>query len=637
MVVPARDQTLDLLASVIGEKYEVLQWIGGGGMADVFLARHRVHGGLFAVKVLADHLAGDPIVVERFLQEARTAASLSGHTNIVPIFDVGQEQGLHYLIMQYVEGEDLAGYLEREDALSPVQAVQVVAQVTKALIWAHSKGVVHRDLKPANIRLDRYGRVIVLDFGIAKASDVPTALTSAGERLGTPFYMAPEQIRGEPCDARSDLYSLGVVLFELLTGRRPFTGETYRAIEDAQLYNPAPSPSEIDPSIPAEYSNVVLRLLQKDPLDRYQSAAELLDDLKALDVGGATSSLRPLVTADIRQWTEAPPATVPAGETHTERRASPLLPPASMPEPAPLRPSRSKTWLIFAGGGALIVVAVGLAVFSGRKAPAASPRPSIAGSSTDRSNSDRSNSAGTSGSEASALAQQIETPTGTMQLVPAGSFIFGDNSKESPNPLRTASLSNYYIDTTEVSNSAYKQFCDSTGHAPPEAPLWDAAYFVAKPDYPVLNVTVADARAFAGWAGKRLPTEEEWEKAARGTDGRFYPWGSTPPARQANLKGAADGYENTAPVSAFPEGASPYRALNMAGNVWEWTSSAYPVTAREIADMKALLPAAGQEWLVIKGGNFTSEEFWLRTYMRRGFPVDGKSPFVGFRCAKDAK
>lgn len=624
--MPTRDQTLDLLASVIGDKYEVLQWIGGGGMADVFLARHRVHGGLFAVKVLAEQLAGDRTIVERFLQEARTAASLSGHANIVPIFDIGEEQGLHYLIMQYVEGEDLASYLEREGSLAPVQAAQVILQVAKALVWAHSKGVVHRDLKPANIRLDRYGRVIVLDFGIAKASDVPTALTSLGERLGTPFYMAPEQVRGEACDARSDLYSLGVVFFELLTGRRPFTGESYRAIEHAQMYTAPASPSDINPSIPPEYSRVVLRLLEKDPAARYQSAGELLEDLKALDVGRATTTLEPLVAEEIRQWTEGGSHTATRANDAPSRRATP---PPSRPaaEPAPQRGGGSKTWLIFAGGGVVIAAALALAIFSGRKPSAVATRPA-----------EQRAGAETSGRPTPAeLAPQIETPTGSMELVPAGNFTFGDNAKPSPNPMRTVFLPAYYIDKTEVSNAAYKQFCDSTAHPAPEAPPWDPGYFLGKPNYPVVNVSAEDAQAFANWAGKRLPTEQEWEKAARGSDARVFPWGNSPPAGQANLKGAADGYENTAPVDAFPEGASPLGPLNMAGNVWEWTASPYPVTGREIADMKALLPSAGSQWFVIKGGNFTSEELWLRAYMRRGFPSDGKSPFIGFRCVQDAK
>ena len=595
--MPTREQTLDLLASVIGSKYEVVRWIGGGGMAEVFLARHRLHGGLFAVKVLADHLASDRTVVERFLQEARTAASLSGHSNIVPIFDIGEDQGLHYLIMQYIEGEDLTSCLERHGCLSPAQAVQILIQVAKALVWAHSKGVIHRDLKPSNIRLDRSGRAIVLDFGIAKAGDVPTALTGAGERLGTPFYMAPEQIRGEPCDQRSDLYSLGILFFELLTGKRPFVGENYQAVVYAQLYTPAPSPSEIDPAIDPEYSKIALRLLEKDPVRRYQTAAELLADLKALDAGRDTAALEPLVSDPVASQAATLDATL------------------RQPGAAAARaPRRFKPWLVLAACVVFAAVAA-LAVVAIRRArPAAEPAP-----------------------QAGALAEQIPTPAGTMQLAPSGNFIFGDSGKESPHPLRTIFLPGFYVDMTEVSNATYKQFCDATGHPAPEAPPWDPDYFSAKPNYPVVNVSLSDAETFARWAGKRLPSEEEWEKAARGSDGRVFPWGNSPPVRQANLAGADDGFENTAPVDSFPEGASPFGARNMAGNVWELTSTRYPVTPREVEDMKGLLPSVGTEWAVIKGGNFTSEPLWLRAYMRRGFPNGAKSPYIGFRCVKDAK
>ena len=560
--MPARDQTLDALTQALGDKYEILQRIGGGGMASVYLARHRTHWGPVAIKVLADNLAQNPAIVERFLQEARTAASLSGHPHIVPIYDVGESQGLHYIVMQYIEGEDLGDRLQRQGQLAPAAALETMKQVSRALGWAHARGVVHRDVKPGNIRLDREGRAVVLDFGIAKARDVSTVQTNVDEQLGTPAYMSPEHLRGETCDGRSDLYSLGIVFFEALAGRRPFTGPTRQAVEQAQVNTPAPSPDTIDPAIPSGYCQVVLRLLEKDPARRYQSAEELLDHLEAL--GKAASAARPLPAKSRSRW----PAVATA---------------------------------------AILIAGVAVAIYLRRPAPTAAvtvPPP----------------------------AERIVLRGGAMRLVPAGSFTFGDASKESPNPLRTAFLPAFYMDETEVSQAAYKQFCDATGRAYPETPSG------SQPDYPIVNVTLADAQAFAGWAGKRLPTEEEWEKAARGSDGRTYPWGNTPPARQANLPGAADGFEQVAPVTAFPEGASPYGMLNMAGNVWEWTASRYPASGQEIAEMKSLLPEAAGDWYVIKGGSFAPEttELWLRVYMRRGLPAAGKSPFIGFRCVKDA-
>ena len=267
------EQQIADLQYVLGGKYRVLRRIGGGGMAQVFLARHRLHGGAFAVKVLADHLAQDPATVQRFEQEARTAASLSGHPNIVSIFDIGAGGGLHYLIMQYISGEDMASYLRRNGKLSPADAANVVAQSAEALVWAYAKHFVHRDMKPANMFLDTTGRIMILDFGIAKITDVADGLTRAGESVGTPFYMSPEQIRGESCDTRSDLYSLGVVFFELLTGRRPFENDSSTAIQMAHLSTVPPSVRSYDPALPEICDSLIGKLLQKRREDRIPNSA----------------------------------------------------------------------------------------------------------------------------------------------------------------------------------------------------------------------------------------------------------------------------------------------------------------------------------------------------------------------------
>ena len=161
-----RNAVRSALHQLIGDKYEVLEWIGGGGMAEVFLAKHRAHGGLVAVKVLADSLSNEPRIVARFKEEARTAATLQGHPNIVAIIDIGEGGGLHYLIMPYVDGEDLSRYIEQHGQLSNAETVYLARQIAEALVWAADKGVVHRDLKPSNVRLDSSGRVVVLDFGI---------------------------------------------------------------------------------------------------------------------------------------------------------------------------------------------------------------------------------------------------------------------------------------------------------------------------------------------------------------------------------------------------------------------------------------------------------------------------------------
>jgi serine/threonine-protein kinase len=625
-----RDQTQAQLADALNEKYEILRWIGGGGMAEVFLARHRIHGALFAVKVLSTDLAEDERIVARFVQEARTAATLAGHANIVPIFDIGAQNGLYFLIMQYVEGEDLAKYLKRNQRLAPQDAAHVTCQVADALVWASAKGVVHRDLKPSNLYLDQNGRIMVLDFGIAKAADVPSVLTAATERLGTVYYMSPEQIMGRPCDSRSDLYSLGVVFFEMLTGRKPFEADNSRAIEIAHVQTPAPDVREVDPSLPGELSYIVGHLLAKSPDDRYQSPSELVEHLNQLGASSNPLMLRPNVTPIIpvvdqpapyqptrlntpRPDTKNPGVSTPPPQGNT----NPPGPLVAAVTPPPAAKSHD-TKLIWGGITLFAVLILGAALYlilnrhpGAGKAP---PAATATGSPTQTAANPN---------------VKLDRLGGRLHLVPAGNFIFGnDTDPASPNGKETENVPAFYIDETEVSNSVYKVFCDQTKHSPPDSPT-----FNQKPDFPVTNVSFEDAEAFASWIGKRLPTEKEWEKAARGTDGRIYPWGNDP---------WADPPVDIEQVLSNPDRLSPFGAYGMAGNVMEWTTTHYPAGPAEIRDMTKLLGTSefSHNWKVIKGGYFGKDKLapkFFKTYMRRGFPEDSRiSPVIGFRCVVDA-
>src|SRR5258708_6294436 len=351
-----------------------MQDIGGGGKGEVFRVGERLHGGFFAIKVLADHLARDPRIVARFEQEARTAASLSGHPNIVPIFDIGKDNGLYYLIMQYVSGEDLGSYLRREGKLQPPFAANIVAQTAEGLSWSTSKSVVHRDLKPSNILLDVSGRAILLDFGISKITDIADGLTRPGESLGTPYYMSPEQIRGEGCDIRSDLYSLGVIFFELLTGSRPFDNESSTAVQMAHLGTPPPSLLRYNPELPAACEHIVQKLLQKRPADRYQTPTELLQELYALGASSGASTLRPhidpslatdlLQTHPVEIMEMDPPraqsATSDAVNSGSQRLTTrdPTAIEAPLEEATATSSSatRRTAWVIVAGGSILVMV-----------------------------------------------------------------------------------------------------------------------------------------------------------------------------------------------------------------------------------------------------------------------------------------
>jgi serine/threonine-protein kinase len=209
--------------------------------------------------------------------------------------------------MQFIAGEDLASLVRREGRVSPAAAANVIAQATEALSCAEAKHIVHRDLKLANMLIDESGRVKLLDFGISKITDIADGLTRPGESLGTPFYMSPEQIRGEGCDIRSDLYSLGVVFFELLSGRRPFENESATAIQIAHLSTPPPSLLSLDPSLPPACDTIVQKLLAKKREDRYQSTAELLRDLMAHGANAGPGILRPVIDPALVRAMQSPP------------------------------------------------------------------------------------------------------------------------------------------------------------------------------------------------------------------------------------------------------------------------------------------------------------------------------------------
>lgn len=244
-------------------------------MGDLYLATHKTLGGKWAVKVLAENLAKEPSVVERFVNEAKIEANLQ-HPNIVKVFHIGQSGPYHYFVMNYIDGEDLAERLERCGPLSESESVSIAFQICRALECAHDHNICHRDLKPSNVRLDRYGTVCVLDFGIARARDaLISSRTIEGERLGTPLYMSPEQIKGLPVDAKSDLYSLGVLIYEMLTGINPFQADSAHAVYSKHLHHVPQAPIELNPRIRPALSDLVMQLLEKEADKRIQSAREL--------------------------------------------------------------------------------------------------------------------------------------------------------------------------------------------------------------------------------------------------------------------------------------------------------------------------------------------------------------------------
>jgi serine/threonine protein kinase len=270
--------------TLIDERYELRGLVGSGGMANVYFAHDEVLDRDVALKVLKVRYAENEELVERFRREARSAASLS-HPHIVPVFDGGKtEDGMYYITMEYLPGGTLKDRIMSKGALSPQTVVEVALQIAEALQAAHERGVIHRDIKPRNILVTDSGHVKVADFGIARAAEA-TTISDLGDILGSAKYMSPEQAAGERVRAASDLYSLGVVLYEMLTGRVPFEVETPADVPVRHAGGPPPHPREVNPKVPEGMDALVMRLLATDPEDRYRNAAQLTQELRRVRDG----------------------------------------------------------------------------------------------------------------------------------------------------------------------------------------------------------------------------------------------------------------------------------------------------------------------------------------------------------------
>ena len=265
-------------------RYSLTHLIARGGMAQVFRATDLALNRPVALKVLYPELSVDQNFVERFRREAQAAANLS-HPNIVPVFDWGEEDGAYFIVMELVEGTSLAGLLRDQRIMAPARAASITAQVAGALAFAHRAGVVHRDVKPGNILITEEGVVKVTDFGIAQAISTVDHLTAAGSVMGTATYFSPEQAEGSLVDGRSDVYSLGVVLYELLAGRPPFVGDSPVSVAGMHVRDAAPSPLQFNTGIPADLEAITMMALAKNPSQRYQTADEMRSDLLRFSEG----------------------------------------------------------------------------------------------------------------------------------------------------------------------------------------------------------------------------------------------------------------------------------------------------------------------------------------------------------------
>jgi eukaryotic-like serine/threonine-protein kinase len=352
-----------LINTLFDGRYRILRKLGSGGMANVYLAEDEELGRRVAIKILNDRYANDELFIERFRREAKSAAALS-HPNIVSIYDRGQAEGTYYIAMEVIEGRSLKELILTRGPLPIGQAIAYTLEILDALRFAHRHGIIHRDVKPHNILIGGE-RLKVTDFGIARAG--ASQMTEAGSIMGTAQYLSPEQARGAPVTASSDLYSVGIVLYEMLTGKVPFSGDSAIEIAMKHLNELPKPPSKIRPEIPEDLDHVVLRALAKAPEDRYQTAEEFAEDLHRVEAGlplppetsEAATALLAVPGATIGGTTQVLPTDatqVAPPRPHAPRRPPPYQPGYMYEEPPPKR-RRWAPWLLVA----LLLAAAGIA------------------------------------------------------------------------------------------------------------------------------------------------------------------------------------------------------------------------------------------------------------------------------------
>ncbi len=713
---------------VLEGKYHLETRVGQGGMGVVYRARHAYLKTLHAIKIILPDLVGnDPQLVQRFRQEALAAAAIR-HQNVVNVTDYGVAQGtMPFLVMEFVEGEDLHDYLAREKRLVPEQAFAVVSAIAKGIGAAHAQGIIHRDMKPLNIMLlkdkpNMSEAVKILDFGLAKiksgellGSFIQAQTTGL---MGSPYYMAPEQWSDDELDARSDIYSIGVMLFQMLAGDVPFKGSSIPAIMKKHLTDKPPTFEEVGVQVPPAVEKAVRRTLEKDRSDRTETVEKLIEELGSalgLSQHGSITAQSGIPASTLQVLTSPPNCEVfvndvPVGASQTDGW---LMLEGIQSGNHNLRVHHEgyEDWQnsVFLDGSPKQVVAElksaadadGIpkptdetVAFNRSIAPETPQNLSIThgtqnemqhtahqhhqtggidvGSPPPRTNwflspivlaiigisglflltliggvgaymagiFEPSNPTNTSpGVPTATITAEtpVTVPTSKIELVtiPGGEFTMGRNDGlDRERPEHKVEVKSFLMDETEVTNQEYYQFVKETDYVVP-AHYVNGKPIKGKEMQPANFVSLADALKFAEWRSKRdgveyrLPTEEEWEYAARsGSENRLYPWGDSFESGRALIGGLSD----VSNVGERKGGANKWGVQDLIGNVWEWTSTrgrAYPGSPVEVSS----------EAQVVRGGSFfekpTGKDAITSTY-RGLIKPDVKDKSLGFRLVRSA-
>lgn len=649
-------------------RYHLIERVGKGGMAVVYRADDLRLKREVAIKfILTDAIPPNQlkVVMTRFEREALALAKLE-HSNIIRIHDYGDFEGEPYLVMNYLPGGTLKQYTGQQ--LPYKEAFRRMIPVARALEYAHDQGIIHRDVKPANILITSRGEPMLSDFGIARLlqSEGETLTGTGMGGIGTPEYMAPEQWSGLKVGPPVDIYSLGMVLYELITGRVPFKADTPYAILMKVLHDPLPRPSAFVPGLPPRAEQVLMKALAKDEKDRFSSMGEMIRAMESL-AGDEISPAKPAGASETRnlhgdnfQTSRIGPPSVPSARGGGQPTEIGNSQPWSQPNPsgpqdrskgdisgqkpaiAPgfLKNPRVKLMLI-----ALAILCLMALACAGIIVAGLFEQGPLAGFLSPQN--------------------QVEERTwekdGMLQvLVPAGSFEMGSmDGEKDEQPPHMVTLDAFWMDKTEITNAMFSKFTRETGYrtdAEKEGsgwtwtgsvweqisgadwahPLGPSSHIAGKDRWPVVLVSWNDASEYCAWAGKRLPSEAEWEKAARGTDGRIYPWGNRAPAcNLTNYNKGNDAFcvKDSNAVGSYPDGASPYGVMDMAGNVWEWVNDWYG--EEYYASSPSTNPPGPVEGIskVLRGGGWYYTDNFIRTSYRNGQEPGNRDFNLGFRCA----
>ncbi len=678
------------MTNLIGQslgRYHILEQLGEGGMATVYKAYDTRLEREVAVKVIRrEAFPPEQLehVLKRFEREAKALAKLS-HPNIVSLLDYGNHEGTPFLVMPFLPGGTLKAKLGRP--IPWKTAIQLIIPLGRALAYAHSAGIVHRDIKPSNILITASGEVMLTDFGIARLLETESGqtLTGTGMGIGTPEYMAPEQGMGRQVDARADIYALGIVLYEILTGRKPYTADTPMAVLIKKINDPLPRPKQFVRDLPDAVEHILVKALARQIENRYpdmpafvQALENLLAESGIITIEDTARTIMQLTETE----TQATSDQIGFGALYPEIGTDTT-------EDVPSQRSKEKSgmaryWPVGMGILALILlcgVTIGGIILSQAKAvtPTSAPPRITTGPASISTSTHLPIPSETFTSVPVALpsvtSTGMQTPTSdsedemenpkdgaTLKYIPSATFTMGLTSQQADQlwnncgsdcdsghkklfndsqPAHRVELSGYWIYRTEVSNSQYAQCVKSGNCSPPKKNSSSSrSSYYGNPsfeNYPVVWVDWYQADSYCRWAGGRLPTNAEWEYAARGNDGRLFPWGDTfPGGSRANVNGYLG---DTNAVDDFANYASPFGLLNTTGNVWEWVSDWYSATyyANNNDWTDPTGPSSGDNinGSAVKVGRGGS--WWIKSAISSVSVQDWEHPgttgyAVGFRC-----